>query len=57
VGDFSVVFVVLALIGGCTCGAKTEQAFYEKAAVEAGVAEYTIDPKTGETSFVYKTCK
>lgn len=45
--------VVFAGVAGRNNGTNTQKRF----AIEAGVAEYTIDPKTGETSFVYKTCK
>ena len=45
--------VVFAGESGIRNGANTQK----RLAIEAGVAEYTIDPKTGETSFVYKTCK
>jgi hypothetical protein len=45
--------IVFAGETGVRRGANTQKSL----AIEAGVAEYTIDPKTGETSFVYKTCK
>ena len=41
------------LIGGCDLGSYNER----KAAIEAGVAEWTVDAKTGATSFRYVTPK
>ncbi len=54
---FFVFFFVMGAAVGCAIGDAVQTTMGREAAIEAGVAEYTIDPKTGETSFVYKTCK
>jgi len=54
---FFVFFFIMGIVLGYGVGRALQTTQGRATAVEAGVAEYTIDPKTGETSFVYKTCK
>jgi len=47
------VFLLGAVVGGCGGSIKTMDKA-RNAAVEAGVGEWQVDPKTGATTFVYK---
>ena len=47
----SIVCLFLGLWFGDMCAS----AFYTQSAFRAGVAEYRVNPKTGETSFVWIT--
>lgn len=49
-----VVAVLFSLfVGGCCAGNSIQRSI----AVEAGAAEWRVDPKTGETRFVYLSPK
>jgi hypothetical protein len=49
-------FMLGVLCSFCAWGFDKDEA--RTAAIEAGVAEYRVDPKTGETSFVFlKPCE
>ncbi len=52
-GGIGLILVPLAVIGTVAGGAKGVQ----QQAIEAGVAEWQVDPKTGETSFVWRKCQ
>lgn len=48
-----IVFSFISMtLGGFSC-----QSRMRIDAIEAGVAEWTVDPKTGERDFVYLECK
>lgn len=49
----------IAMIAGCLVyiGYSFGRRHSDQNAIEAGVAEWQIDPITGETTFVYKTIK
>jgi hypothetical protein len=40
---------------GLTCGCNGGTTLERRAAIAAGVAEWQVDPRTGETSFHYRT--
>jgi len=49
----ALAFLVGAAVGGCGGSIKTMDKA-RNTAVEAGVGEWQVDPKTGATTFVYK---
>lgn len=51
------IIVCLFFINGCNLGVHLEKSFMRDEAIKAGVAHWTIDSKTGETKFKYKTDK
>lgn len=53
-----VVIILAAAVAGLIfyIGAASGIDLCRKRAIEAGVAEYVADPKTGAVSFVYKEC-
>jgi hypothetical protein len=52
-----ILLVVSGGVIGCAAGSHLCGADWQKAAVEVGVAEWRVDPKTGETEFVWIKCQ
>lgn len=48
------IILVLGILLGVSIGVATANWCARRKAIDAGVAEWTIDAKTGETHFVYK---
>jgi hypothetical protein len=47
--------MIIVLFLGLWAGVEITSAAYNKSAIKYGVAEYTVNPKTGETEFVWVT--
>jgi hypothetical protein len=54
-GPIAFLVVVLGLFAGFTVGYRAASVNHKSNAIQAGVAEYRVDPKTGETSFHFIT--
>jgi hypothetical protein len=48
------LFLAAGLLGGAACGSRFTEEACRREAVEAGAAEYRVDPRTGVTEFLYK---
>ena len=57
VGCMVVALMLLGFVAGATFGGMFGQSFCRQDAIEAGVAEWQVDPKTGATEFVFKGAK
>lgn len=49
----TIVAAIITLVVGLIGGAGFMESRYQKQAIAAGVARYTVNPATGETKFEY----
>lgn len=52
--DMAVILFLLGLsmFAGCCCGSKVATRYQQRLAIESGTGRWTVDAKTGETTFV-----
>lgn len=50
---FGLLLIILMLFAGCNAGCEAGKRLERHRAIEAGVARFEVDEKTGETNFVY----